>query len=227
MALPCGVPGLLIVHRQPAAAPLYARYVSGTDPFVSNVDGDDHARRPPVQVMQPDQGGLGLGVTPIGPTWRGPYFLGADSQGRDVDGAAALRRPQLAADRRRLAPLICLVLAALVGIVAGFFGGVVDAVLSRLLDMLWAFPVYLLAISLSIVLISQRPAHRPDHDQAGQPAAADLHHRHRLRALCRAAGARAGAVAHAERVRAGRDRPRACRTGASWCATSCPTSRPR
>ena len=49
---------------------------------------------------------------------------------------------------------LCLVLAAIVGLVAGFFGGVTDWLLSRLLDVLWAFPVYLLAISLSIVLIS-------------------------------------------------------------------------
>jgi peptide/nickel transport system permease protein len=34
-------------------------------------------------------------------------------------------------------------------------GGGVDMVLSRILDVLWAFPVYLLAISLSIVLISK------------------------------------------------------------------------
>ena len=46
-------------------------------------------------------------------------------------------------------------LAAAIGIVAGYAGGVTDLVLSRLLDILWAFPVYLLAISLSVVLISQ------------------------------------------------------------------------
>ena len=45
-------------------------------------------------------------------------------------------------------------LAAIVGLTAGFFGGWVDWVLSRCMDVLWAFPVYLLAISLSIVLIS-------------------------------------------------------------------------
>jgi peptide/nickel transport system permease protein len=52
------------------------------------------------------------------------------------------------------ATTLCLVLAAFVGLAAGFFGGVTDWLLSRLLDVLWAFPVYLLAISLSIVLIS-------------------------------------------------------------------------
>jgi peptide/nickel transport system permease protein len=53
-----------------------------------------------------------------------------------------------------MSTLICLVLAAIVGLTAGFFGGWVDWVLSRCMDVLWAFPVYLLAISLSIVLIS-------------------------------------------------------------------------
>jgi peptide/nickel transport system permease protein len=52
------------------------------------------------------------------------------------------------------ATAICLGVGALLGLVAGFFGGIVDVALSRLLDILWAFPIYLLAISLSIVLIS-------------------------------------------------------------------------
>ena len=45
-------------------------------------------------------------------------------------------------------------LATLIGLVAGFFRGPVDGVLSRFLDVVWAFPVYLLAISLSIVLLT-------------------------------------------------------------------------
>ena len=45
-------------------------------------------------------------------------------------------------------------LAAAIGTLSGFAGGLVDMVLSRILDVLWAFPVYLLAISLSIVLLN-------------------------------------------------------------------------
>jgi peptide/nickel transport system permease protein len=134
-------------------APLYASY-AGTDPFRSNLSGRivvDGARVP---IMQPSSTGLGLGVTPIGPTWNPrAYMLGADSQGRDV--AARLlyggRNSLLIAGS---ATLIALALATLLGVSAGFFGGVVDLVLSRILDVLWAFPVYLLAISLSIILIS-------------------------------------------------------------------------
>ena len=41
--------------------------------------------------------------------------------------------------------------------------------LSRLLDVLWAFPVYLLAISLSIVLIAHGFEIGPIADRLGQP----------------------------------------------------------
>ena len=46
-------------------------------------------------------------------------------------------------------------LATVIGLVAGFFGGVTDGILGRLLDVIWAFPVYLLAICLSTVLLTQ------------------------------------------------------------------------
>jgi len=40
------------------------------------------------------------------------------------------------------------------GLAAGFFGGLIDTLISRVLDVIWAFPIFLLAISLSIVLIA-------------------------------------------------------------------------
>src|SRR5437899_1008071 len=51
--------------------------------------------------------------------------------------------------------------------VAGFFGGLVDGVLSRALDVVWAFPVYLLAISLSTVLLSKGFTFGPFRLEAG------------------------------------------------------------
>jgi peptide/nickel transport system permease protein len=147
--------GLALIVVACLLAPAYARWVSGTDPFRSNLDGDFVLGGETVQVMQASTEGLGLGFAPIGPTWRfGPYLLGADSQGRDV-AARLLYGGRTSLLIGGAATLICLVLAALVGIVAGYFGGAVDLVLARLLDVLWAFPVYLLAISLSIVLIAQ------------------------------------------------------------------------
>lgn len=134
-------------------APAYANWL-GIDPFRSNLSGQAVVDGQTVPVMSQSTEGLGLGVTPIGPTWdlRG-YALGADNQGRDV--AARLlyggRNSLLIAGA---ATALCLALATLIGLVAGFAGGLVDVVLSRLLDVLWAFPVYLLAISLSIVLLT-------------------------------------------------------------------------
>jgi peptide/nickel transport system permease protein len=117
--------------------------------------------------MKNETSGLGLGVTPIGPTWDvHHYFLGADQQGRDV--AARL----LYGGRNSLligaaAALITCILATLAGVVAGFFGGIVDGILSRLLDIVWAFPVYLLAISLSTVLIARGVSFGPLHLESG------------------------------------------------------------
>src|SRR5262245_26364735 len=135
-------------------APIYATYIAKTDPFRSNLSGKIELDGKTVPVMEASTEGLGLGFTPIGPTWDPTaYMLGADAQGRDV--AARI----LYGGRNSLliggaSTLICLFLAAIVGLVAGFFGGWIDWVLSRCMDVLWAFPVYLLAISLSIVLIS-------------------------------------------------------------------------
>lgn len=136
------------------AAPLYAERIARTDPFRSNIDGTTIVNGKVVPVMQESSTGLGLGVTPVGPTWDPHhYLLGADNQGRDV--AARL----LYGGRNTLliglsAALLTCILGTIIGLAAGFFGGVVDGVLSRLLDVVWAFPVYLFAICLSTVLLT-------------------------------------------------------------------------
>jgi peptide/nickel transport system permease protein len=49
---------------------------------------------------------------------------------------------------------ICSLAALLLALMAGFFRGWTDTVLSRVMDLIWAFPVYLLAISLSTMLLT-------------------------------------------------------------------------
>jgi peptide/nickel transport system permease protein len=131
------------------AAPLYASHVSHTDPFAPNPSGTVVLNGKRVQLLQSNK--LGLGETPIGPTWQSRFFLGADIQGRDV--MARL----LYGGRSSLligigSAAICSALALIVGLIAGFYGGIVDTLLSRLMDVIWAFPVYLVAISLATVL---------------------------------------------------------------------------
>ena len=144
---------LVVIAVLCALAPLYADF-AGTDPFRSTLSARIEVDGKRVPVMQPSTTGLGLGVTPIGPTWNPEgYMLGADNQGRDV-AARLLYGGRNSLVIAAAATAICLVLAAVLGIVSGFAGGIVDMVISRVLDVLWAFPVYLLAISLSIVLLN-------------------------------------------------------------------------
>jgi peptide/nickel transport system permease protein len=158
---------LLVIVAACLAAPLYAKHVAHTNPFTSNLDGTTIVDGKTVPVMEQESGGLGLGVTPIGPTWDPRhYMLGADNQGRDV--AARM----LYGGRNSLligvaAALITCVLATVIGLVAGFFGGVTDGILARLLDVIWAFPVYLLAICLSTVLLTQGISFGPLKIEAG------------------------------------------------------------
>jgi len=151
---------LALIVAATLLAPVYAKHVAGTDPFRSGLSAKIRIDGKPVPVMQQSTEGLGLGVTPIGPTWGPQYLLGADGQGRDV-AARLLYGGQNSLLIAGAATILCLVIAAIVGIAAGYLGGAVDGVLSNLIDMIWAFPVYLLAISLSIVMIGKSYAFGP------------------------------------------------------------------
>jgi peptide/nickel transport system permease protein len=137
-----------------ALAPFYAHDVAHTDPFMSNLSGTTILHGKQVEVLAPANNPLHLGIEPLGPAWRfGPYMLGADQQGRDV-AARLLYGGRNSLLISFISAILCLFLAAVTGLAAGFFGGWTDRIISALLDALWAFPVFLLAISLSVVLIS-------------------------------------------------------------------------
>jgi peptide/nickel transport system permease protein len=137
------------------AAPIYAHDIAHTDPFLTDPNAKTVVNGKRVEVLAPSTTGLGIGSTPIGPTWDPHhYLLGADKQGRDV--AARL----LYGGRNSLligffAALIACLAGTLIGVVAGFFGGIADGVISRALEIVWAFPVYLFAICLSVILLNQ------------------------------------------------------------------------
>jgi peptide/nickel transport system permease protein len=105
-------------------------------------------------VIQQGGGALGLGETPIGPTWTSHYLLGADNQGRDV-AARVLYGGRASLEIGIGSALICCVIAVILALIAGFYGRLADSFISRVMDLVWAFPVYLLAISLSTVLLTQ------------------------------------------------------------------------
>jgi peptide/nickel transport system permease protein len=138
------------------AAPLYAHDIAHDSNVLSpNLNGTTIVNGKVTPVMQQGGGLLKLGEAPIGPTFDiHHYFLGADSIGRDVfalllyGGRASLQIGVTSA-------VLCCAVATLVALVAAFFGGLVDTILSRIMDIIWAFPVYLLAISLASVLLTR------------------------------------------------------------------------
>ncbi len=82
------------------------------------------------------------------PSWEHPF--GTDDLGRDI-----LSRVVLGAGVSLrvgfLAVAFALAVGALIGLLAGFYGGWVDDVLMRLMDVLFAFPAVLLAIAVLAV----------------------------------------------------------------------------
>ena len=146
--------GFVVIVVACLAAGWYAHSVAHTHPFESTVDGTTLIDGKQQPVMVESTGGLGLGVTPIGPTWDiHHYFLGADNQGRDV-AARMLYGGRNSLIIGLVSAAICCLIATIIALIAGFFGGVVDQILSRILDVIWAFPVFLAAISISTVALT-------------------------------------------------------------------------
>jgi len=137
------------------AAPLYAHDVAHDGNVLNpNLNGTTIAGGKVVPVMQEGGGLLKLGETPIGPTWDlSHYFLGADNLGRDM-AALLLYGGRASLQVGICSAVICCVVATVVALIAGFFGGITDAILSRLMDVIWAFPVYLLAICIATELLT-------------------------------------------------------------------------
>jgi peptide/nickel transport system permease protein len=94
------------------------------------------------------------GGVPIGPQWGaagGKYFFGADQLGRDI-GTRLLYGGRNSLFVGGVSAIICTILSVLLALVAGYFGGVSDWLISRLFDLIWAFPVVLLGIALGTAL---------------------------------------------------------------------------
>lgn len=92
---------------------------------------------------------IGVG---IGPTWQlSNYFLGADGLGRDI-AVRLLYAIRTSLEIGAIATLITMVLAILIGVVAGFFRGPIDIALTMFMDIIWSFPVLLLGIALGTII---------------------------------------------------------------------------
>jgi peptide/nickel transport system permease protein len=143
IALCAGFVFLLVVGAC-LAAPLYARYVAHTGPNTNHVLEQITVDGKSVDVVSP------IGI-PIGPTWHARFLLGADPNGRDV-AVRLLYGGRTSLGIGALATLITLTFGALLGVLSGYYGGFVDSIISRALEILWAFPAVLLAVALGVTL---------------------------------------------------------------------------
>jgi len=125
-------------------APVWADLACHHGPNDQNLEGFIHQGGHRVPVVRYDG-------TPIGPGWRACYLLGADSNGRDL-AVRILYGGRISLEVGGASALLCVALALVLGLVAGYTGGIVDSVISRFLDLIWSFPVYLLAVALATTL---------------------------------------------------------------------------
>ncbi|MCW2689958.1 MAG: ABC-type dipeptide/oligopeptide/nickel transport system, permease component [Mycobacterium sp.] len=143
MALVCGGVFVAIVLFC-LAAPLWAAHVAHTSPNENHITDKVMIDGQATYVVSPDG-------TPLGPGLHGRYLLGADQNGRDVmvrlmyGGRTSIYIGVVAA-------IVTTLLAVIVGLIAGYYRGWIDSVLSRALDVVWAFPVLLLGIALGTTL---------------------------------------------------------------------------
>jgi peptide/nickel transport system permease protein len=135
---------LALVILSSAGAPLYADHVAKTGPLTNHLSDYIELDGQSTPVVEYD------GV-PIGPTYTGKYFLGADGNGRDVM-VRLLYGGRTSIFIGVAAALVTTVLAVLVGLLCGYYRGWIDAILSRIMDVVWAFPVLLLGIALGTTL---------------------------------------------------------------------------
>jgi peptide/nickel transport system permease protein len=126
-------------------APIYSRDVAHIGPDTGNLTGQ-------IKVGGKLEYILSLTGIPIGPTWDiHHYFLGADTNGRDV-AVRLLYGGRSSLYIGVIGMLITMVFGTILGIIAGYFRGIADGIISRANDVLWSYPAILLGITLGTVL---------------------------------------------------------------------------
>ena len=129
-------------------APVWANQVAHTGPNTTHTLEKLHEGGEVKEVVEPSG-------KAIGPQWfsaGGKFFLGADGHlGRD-EMVRLLYGGRSSLFIGIVAAIITTFLAVVFGLLAGFYGGFTDTVISRVMDVIWAFPVVLLAIAIGIVL---------------------------------------------------------------------------
>lgn len=79
------------------------------------------------------------------------YIMGTDSQGRDVF-SRILYGARISVEIGIISVGIALILGTAMGVVSGYYGGKVDTIVMRFVDIMLAFPTILLALAIVTIL---------------------------------------------------------------------------
>jgi peptide/nickel transport system permease protein len=99
---------------------------------------------PLIAPFEPDEQFLDQRLQPPSST----YLMGVDGLGRDVF-SRALYAAQVSIPIGIFAMLVSITVGVTIGLLSGFLGGWVDSLLMRLTDMLLAFPVFFLVLTIT------------------------------------------------------------------------------
>jgi peptide/nickel transport system permease protein len=135
---------ILLLLILSAAAPLAVKYGTRHSPFQQHMMDTITLDGTEVDVVDDD----GL---PVGPNKA--FLLGADLTGRDIL-SRVIYGGRVSLLVALLATAVSLVIGLSYGTVAAYYGGVIDASLSRLMELMMAFPILLLAIALASAMQS-------------------------------------------------------------------------
>lgn len=89
------------------------------------------------------------------PNFEAGHFLGTDQNGRDML-ARVLQGTQMSLIVAFVATLVSVTIGVVYGAVAGYFGGRVDAIMMRFVDIMYALP-YILFVIILVVMFGRNP----------------------------------------------------------------------
>jgi peptide/nickel transport system permease protein len=121
-------------------APVYSHDIAHIGPNDENITGTVNGKNI-----------VSLSGVPIGPQFGSKYFFGADTNGRDL-AVRLLYGGRTSLEIGFISTAIIIVFGTLFGLLAGYFRGIVDALLRPLMELIWSFPPVILGVAVGTAL---------------------------------------------------------------------------